>query len=387
MGFRLVGSGGSYPTAFVPPGLPFALSMLYRVVGHSPVAAVLLMCVFGALVPPLLRQLGTMMFGAMVGRTAGWIAVVHPLLVFFSGYVLTEPLFSVMLLASLLASVSWLKQPRAGRALGAGLVWGAAALTRPTALPLPLVVTFWAWIPLGLLLAPRERLRQVGLLLTGVGLVVLPWTLRNAVSLHAFVPITTGGGRSLLDANNAVVWNDPDLRGGATGILTTEPWATRFRGLSEVEVDRRAGREAVAFLVSHVGDWPRMALAKLARFWRWNSATPSTGRWFTGRSWLARALAAVDPLLLWSLGLFPLAAWGLVRTLRGSRRYFQLLPLWVLAAFSLGAVLYWGALRLRVPVEPLVVLYAGVGVSDVLWRARARRIGLALLTAQRHREP
>jgi hypothetical protein len=130
-----------------------------------------------------------------------------------------------------------------------------------------------------------------------------------------------------------------------------------------------------------------MALAKLARFWRWNSATPSTGRWFTGRSWLARALAAVDPLLLWSLGLFPLAAWGLVRTLRGSRRYFQLLPLWVLAAFSLGAVLYWGALRLRVPVEPLVVLYAGVGVSDVLWRARARRIGLALLTAQRHREP
>jgi hypothetical protein len=59
----------------------------------------------------------------------------------------------------------------------------------------------------------------------------------------------------------------------------------------------------------------------------------------------------------------------------------------VLAAFSLGAVLYWGALRLRVPVEPLVVLYAGVGVSDVLWRARARRIGLALLTAQRHREP
>ena len=68
------------------------------------------------------------------------------------------------LLAALLASVAWLKQPRSGRALGVGILWGIACLTRPTALLLPLLVAAWAWLPLGLTTAPRDlgRNRVVG---------------------------------------------------------------------------------------------------------------------------------------------------------------------------------------------------------------------------------
>lgn len=383
MGFTLMGGNAPYPTAFVPPALPWVLSLLYRAAGHSFFAAVLLMCGLGALVPPLLRQLGRAMFGPVVGNWAGWLAVVHPLLVFFSGYVMTESLYSVTLLFALLASVAWIKQPRAGRAFGTGALWGIAALTRPTALPLAVVAALWAWAPLGLALAPGERRRQVGLLLLGVALTVAPWTLRNAVSMHAFVPLTTGGGRSLLDANNPVVWDDDDRRGGAIGVLATEPWATRFRGLSEVEVDRRSGREAIAFLRGRVSDWPRNALAKFARFWRWNALTPSTGTWASGGAGLAQRLQRLDPLLPWSIVFFPLFAWGLVRTLRGTRRLFQLLPLWVIAAATAGSLVYWGALRLRLPIEPMVTLYAAAGLADVIWRVRVRRAGLALISTQR----
>lgn len=383
LGFQLMGANAPYPTAFVPPALPWAMSLLYRAAGHSFFAAVLLMCVFGALVPPLVRLLGRTMFGPAIGNWAGWLAAVHPLMVFFSGYVMTESLFSVMLLLALLASVSWIKQPLAGRAFWSGALWGAASLTRPTALPLALVVAVWAWGPLGLALAPGERRRQLALLLLGVALAVAPWTLRNAAAMHAFVPITTGGGRSLLDANNPVVWDDDDRRGGAIGVLSTEPWATRFRGLSEVELDRRAGREAVAFLRSRVTDWPRNALAKFARYWRWTALTPSTGAWASGRAGLASRLQRLDPLLPWSILFFPLAAWGLARTLRGTRRHFQLLPLWIVAASTLGTLVYWGALRLRVPIEPLVTLYAAAGVADIAWRVRVRRAGLALISRPR----
>ena len=383
LGFQLPGADAPYPTAFVPPGLPWAMSLLYRAAGHSFFDAVLLMCFFGALVPPLLRQLGRSMFGPAVGNWAGWLAAVHPLMVFFSGYVMTESLFSVTLLLALLASVAWIKQPRAGRAFWSGVLWGAASLTRPTALPLALVVALWAWGPLGLLLASGERRRQLALLLLGGALCVAPWTLRNAASLHAFVPLTTGGGRSLLDANNPVVWDDDARRGGAIAVLTTEPWATRFRGLSEVEVDRRAGREAVAFLRARVRDWPRNAWAKFARFWRWTALAPSTGTWASGSAGLAGRLQRLDPLLPWSILFFPLAAWGLARTLRGTRRHFQLLPLWIVAAATLGSIVYWGALRLRVPIEPLVTLYAAAGIADLVWRARVRRAGLALISSQR----
>ena len=382
MGFQL-GTGATYPTAFVAPALPWAVSLLYRAVGHSFFAAVMLMCVFGALVPPLLRQLGRTMMGPVVGLWAGWLAAVHPLLVFFSGYVLTEALFSVTLLLALLSSVAWIKQPRPGRAFWSGALWGAASLTRPTALPLALVVALWAWGPLGLALAPAERRRHVALLLLGVALCVAPWTLRNAAALHAFVPLTTGGGRSLLDANNPVVWDDDARRGGAIAVLSTEPWATRFRGLPEVELDRRAGREAVAFLRSRVADWPRNALAKFARYWRWTALTPSTSPWASGSAGMASRLQRLDPLLPWSILFFPLAGWGVARTLRGTRRHFQLLPLWVVVASTLGALVYWGALRMRVPVEPLVTLYAAAGIADIAWRVRMRRAGLALVTPQR----
>jgi len=216
-GFALTAPAGPYTTAFVPPVVPWVTSLLYHVVGHDYFAAVLLQCVVGALVPLALAAFASAMFGGQVGRLSGWLAAVHPLLVFFSGYLLTETFFCVTLLVALSLSADWVKTPRPGRAFGAGLAWGIAALTRPTALMLPGLVALWAWVPLGLTVAARDRVRQVLLLLLGVALAVGPWTLRNAIALHAFVPITTGAGGALLVSNNPDGWNDPAMRGGADG--------------------------------------------------------------------------------------------------------------------------------------------------------------------------
>jgi 4-amino-4-deoxy-L-arabinose transferase-like glycosyltransferase len=378
LGFQITGATALYPTAKAPL-LPWIVSLLYRVTGHVYFDAILLQCVIGAFVPVVLRALGRSMFGLPVGRIAGWLAVVNPLLVFFSGYLLTESLFCVVMLLALLASVEWLKTPRPGRAFGVGVMWGLACLTRPTAMPLPVVVALWAWAPLSLTVAAGDRLRQVGLVFLGVALTLLPWTIRNAVVLHELVPISTGGGRTLLDANNATVWDDPALRGSAISTATVEPWLSRFKHHSEVEVDRMASREAIAFGLSRWRQWPMIAGAKLARFWRPNALTVSTGRWFQRDSLPDRVLRLLDPLFLWSLVVLPLALWGLVRTQRSTRKHFQLLPLLIIVTFTLGAVVFWGALRMRVPAEPLVVLYAAVGLADVTWRVRLRRAGLALI--------
>jgi len=378
-GFALDGAAGPYPTAFVPPVMPWLTSLLYRVVGHQYFAALLLQCAIGALVPLLLAALGGVTFGLTVGRVAGWLAAVHPLLVFFSGYLLTETAFTATLLLALLASAEWVKTPRAGRALGTGLTWGLAALTRPTALALPFLVAAWAWAPLGLTVPGRERLRQLAMLLLGVALVVGPWTLRNAVALRAFVPVTTGGGRALLDSNNPLVWDDPRARGGANSTYHLEPWAGLFQGRSEPEADAIARREALAFLRSHAGEWPAMAAAKLARFWRLTAEGGGTGAWQREGSALARLRQALDPLLLWSVVVLPCALWGLARTLSGPRRWFQSLGFIVILYFSATATVFWGALRMRVPVEPLVVLFAAAGIEDVRHRWRTRRRGLRLV--------
>jgi 4-amino-4-deoxy-L-arabinose transferase-like glycosyltransferase len=378
MGFQLNGDGALYVTARAPL-LPWLVSLIYRFTGHVYFAALLLQCFIASFIPVLVRQLGHSMFGATTGRVAGWLAVVHPLLVFFSGYLLTESLFCVTVLAALITSVGWLKAPRSARAFGAGLLWGLACLTRPTAMPLPVVVALWAWTPLGFTVRPDVRVRQILMLGLGLALAIAPWTIRNAVALQDFVLITTGGGRTLLDANNARVWDDPVLRGSAISTAEVEPWRSRFHGKSEIEVDRIAGQEAIAFGLSRWREWPEMAGVKFLRFWRLTALTESTGRWYARGSLPDRLLGSVDPLLTWSLIMLPLALWGLVRTVRSTRRHFQLLPLWMILTFTVGSLVFWGALRLRVPAEPMLLLYAGAGATDVLRRVRMRRAGLGLL--------
>ena len=61
--------------------------------------------VMAALVPVLLAHFTRHTFGPGAGRFAGWIAAVNPLMVFFSGYLLTETTFSFFLLLALF--VAW----------------------------------------------------------------------------------------------------------------------------------------------------------------------------------------------------------------------------------------------------------------------------------------
>lgn len=380
LGFSLEGANGPYPTAFVPPVMPWLVSLLYRAVGHDVFAAILLQCAIGATVPLLLHGVVSALAGSPAARAAAWMAAVHPLLVFFSGHLLTEAAFTAALLLALVASLEWVKTPRPARAFGAGVLWGLAALTRPTALPLPLVVAAWAWFPLGLTLERRDRTRQLVLLLLGCALTVAPWTLRNAAEFGAFVPVTVGGGRSLLDANNALVWDDPVQRGGATSVYGLEPYATALRGRSEAEQDAISARLAREFALSRVHEWPRMAGAKLARFWRLSAEAGTTGAWAREGSPLGALLSRLDPLLLASLVTLPLALLGVALTLAGPRRLFQALPLLVIASASLGAVVYWGALRLRAPIEPLVIAYAGIGAAELMRRWRVRRSGLEVVS-------
>jgi 4-amino-4-deoxy-L-arabinose transferase-like glycosyltransferase len=385
-GFAMDSPAGPRLTAWVPPVVPWITSLLYRVLGHRYFAAMLLQCVIGALVPLLLGGFAGALFGGTVGRLSGWIAAVHPLLVFFSGYLLTETTFCATLLLALLFSAEWIKTPRNGRALGAGIAWGLATLTRPTALPLPLLVALWAWQPLGLTVGAGARLRQIALVGLGLALVVGPWTVRNAVTMHAFIPVTTGAGGALMVANNAETWDDPALRGGASSTSYQSALAGEFRGLDEVAVDARARDHAWTFMRGRVGDWPAIAAAKVARFWRLTTQRADTGSWQRPGSPLA-GLLRLDPLLVWSVLTLPFAVWGVVRTLRGSRRWFQALPLLIVLHFTLVTIVFFGSLRMRVPVEPLMALFIALGLDDARRRIRLRASGLRVMDGRREAPP
>ena len=375
LGFSLEAAAGPYPTAMSPPLLPFLVSLLYRVVGHSYFAAVLFQCVIGALIPVLLAALGAALFGAAVGRIAGWLSAVHPLLVAMCGYLLTETLFAATMLLAIAAVVGWVEAPSRVRALGAGIALGVANLARPTILLLPAALLAWAWVPLRAAVPRGERARQFALLLSGVALAIGPWTLRNASVFHAFVPVSSRGGGALLVGNNDIAWYDPARRGGAANEIWFRMGEHEFRGLSELEAQALARSRALEFVRAHAADFPGVALARLLRFWRLSAEGGGTGTWIHPGSPLAPLLRRLDPLFLFSAAVFPLAFWGLFASLRGQHPWLQSLGLWVILYFCLLAVAFFGSLRMRMPVEPLLLLYAAAGIEDVRARARRGRAG------------
>jgi 4-amino-4-deoxy-L-arabinose transferase-like glycosyltransferase len=378
-GFSLSGAGGLYPTAFVPPVVPIWVSLVYRAAGHDYFLALLAQCALGAFLPVALAALGRVLFTSGVGWAAGVLASFYPLLVFFNGYLLTETTFTVTVVLALWATAQWVKAPRLLRAALAGALWGLAALTRPTAVLMPIALLPWLWRPLGVTLERRAHLRQVAALLGVTMLCVLPWTLRNAVALHAFVPLTTGGGRSLLDSNNPYVLDDPRLRGNAVSTLGLPPYAGQLAGLSEVEQDRRSARLAMEFLRERWREWPRLVAYKQARFWRIAAERGTTGHWQAPGSPFVAMLRAVDPLALSFGVLLPFILWGTALALHGPRRWYQSLPIWAIAYFALLAAVYWGSLRMRLPAEPLLVLLGALGLCDV-----RRRLHHLLRGRRRH---
>ena len=127
-----------------------------------------------------------------------------------------EPLAATLLSGAVLAML-WAADRRAPRARG-WLPGGAARGTGDGRGPSTSAVA--VLLALGRLRPRRRRerlaaaaLAQAAVLLAGVAVVVAPWTVRNAVALDRFVPISTGGGQVLFAGTYLPSDGDPERVG------------------------------------------------------------------------------------------------------------------------------------------------------------------------------
>ena len=234
------------PTAAWPPGYSFLLSLLYRMTGPSPTAAGVANALFGAATCVLVWRLGARLGGRPVGLGAAALVAVYPGQILFVPLVLSETLFTCLVCALLVAATALLDpaeehDPRWWLAWGVGV--GLTSLVRAESLALVLV-------PLATR-AGRDR-RAVVAVALGAMLALAPWTLRNARVFGAFVPTSTGFGRTLWIGHNPI----------ATGGMTTDIQAAMQRRMAaggltpatpadELAVDRGLRADAVAFALAH----------------------------------------------------------------------------------------------------------------------------------------
>ncbi len=320
-------------------GLPFALT-------GSLVAVQYLQCLVGATLVPALGLLGRRGFGERAGLAAAGLGAIYPELVWFGSHFWAETLFTVLLWWAIERVAASDARASAAAALGAGMLFGLAILTRETVLYfLPLAALWLAWGRPG-------GLRRAALLVAASLLVVVPWTVRNYLVFDALVPVSTAGALNLWQGNTRMSRQE----------VYEEHWAVHGR-IAQYQHARRRALEAI---LERQPLWILEKLrSELPAFWAAH-AQPivhiERGAYGSVRRPLA--LGAVALVLVPYLAVLILFVIGLLRLPPG--RVPQLVLAFLLFYVLLHVAAH-GYPRYRLPAMPALLLVAGHALST--WRA------------------
>lgn len=268
---------------------------------------------------------------------AAALVLFNPFLIYFSGLILSETLFTAML-----AWGMWLMLRGTRRAWFVGLcIIAASVLVRPSAILLPIVCAAVAAVQSGRLRTCSGRI-VVALLMTVVAL--LPWAIRNRMhpQIRSWIWTTTNSGM--------VQWDG--LHPGADG-SSDQRFVRAIPELStmtEVEQDRylsRLSRQSALADPLRIG---KLGVKKVARTW---SPIPLSSEY--GRPiYQIIAIAFAGPFYMMLL----LGLWRM--NLPRSAKVLLLAPA---LYFTVVHALTVGSLRYRVPVEPLLAIVAASGIA------------------------
>jgi 4-amino-4-deoxy-L-arabinose transferase-like glycosyltransferase len=402
------------------PLYPGFIAAVVGLIGQDLASLALAQHLLGLLVVGLTYALGRATFGRMAALLASLLVALNGSLLISEHTVTTETLFITLLTLAGLVGVLALRRGLWWLFPLGGAVLGLAALTRPVALGL------LPGLPLTLLLQRppvRVWLGRCALYGLGVALVLLPWMIRNYLTLQVFS--TEGAlGQTLVGRtvrHDGFVFIDPSaapdlddrrqrarelMQQAADGRSFITPLRRRLmqeQGLTELQANQLMRDLAVEAIIRQPGYY----LAGTARFFvqlasgeterlrdSWQSRRDSDAR----EEWEShpeiagllgpptelqeRQFAAANRLsTIFQPGRFgppilALCAVGLATTLlaRDRRRPALMLALWAIALLLVAVAFVGPVLRYRYPAEPFLAVLAAGGLTTLVgWGQRLRR--------------
>jgi hypothetical protein len=232
-------------------------------------------------------------------------------------------------------------------------------------------------VPLALLawsVRPRLSLRSLAapaLLVVAAALTVAPWTIRNAVVMHAFIPVTTQSGYTLAGAYNDAARLDP-REPGAWRVASADPAYARLLAdhPDEVTLNGRLESKATRYIGDHPGYVPTVFAWNVRRFLHLGSYA------FARRSYAAYGLPrrAQDIAIL---SFYPLLVLMLAGIAVGAVRRVPW-AVWLFPATMLTVLFIEAGMRFRAPIEPFMALLAAVAIERGASAVAARRSGRAV---------
>jgi 4-amino-4-deoxy-L-arabinose transferase-like glycosyltransferase len=347
---------GVQPTAYRPPGYPFLLMPVYSITGGSVLAMrfvgvlALVGCVW------LIYRLGRRIGSPAVGAVAAVVLACYPLGIYTATALYPQIPALFLLLAQIefgLRAVSASGGARVGYVFASGVAGGLLAITVPNFAVSVFVVLLWlGWRN------RRAAWRTAAAILVVVAVVPGVWCVRNIVSLHAFVPVSTNDGINLLLGNS-----EHTTAGGGTNVdISRYDQEAKAKHLDEVGINDFFSQSAVGWIKANPADAAVLFVKKVANNFAYSSEMATSGQ---GGS-------ASDLLL--AVTYYPLLALALWRVISARRRPLtaeEKLAVGLIVLNLLLLAVFFTRLRFRVPLDALTILPAASAFVHLL-RSRVK---------------
>ena len=349
------------------PLYPYFLGTLYAIAGRSLLTARVFQALIGTAACALLALTARRLYSERAGLIAGLGLALYAPAVFFDGLI-QKSVLDVFFVCLVLSIVSGLvdEPNKRSRWFWLGVSLGGLTLTRENALAIVGAILLWppgpseSW-------RSQQRVRHAGLLVLGLAVVLLPVAARNRIVGGEWHLTTSQFGPNLYIGNNPNADGTyAALREGRGSAEFERQDATEIaeaaagRPLSAGEVSSFWVSRTAEFVRSQPGAWLALMGRKAALVWnRTEFVDTESQASYEDSSSVLRVLAPVGHFGI----LVPLAVLGIIATWRDRSRAKVYLAIAITYAASL--VLFYVSARYRLPLVPLLILFAAAGLASL----------------------
>jgi 4-amino-4-deoxy-L-arabinose transferase-like glycosyltransferase len=307
----------------------------------------------GVLICLLVDLIGRRVVDEITGLVGAALAAVYGYFIYYNVALMTETFFIVLVLFSLYLGLELKEKPVLARWALLGLALGVAGLLRQTILlfvPFLLLWLFWelkkSGVPWWYFAVP----------IVIIVLLIAPWTIRNYVVYHRFLPLNSNAGYAFYASNH------PHLGTHWSNDSIVVPVPEELAGKNEAELNQALTRKGMEFILADPGRYLWLTLNKTLEYFKfWPSSDSSR-------------ISNLNRVL--SFGLYlPFMLLGLYLSFS---RWRNFVPLYLFMIIHTAIhLLSWPSLRYRLPVDAVLMVFAGLTIIELAKQLKTWRRGFS----------
>lgn len=337
------------------------LVFVYFVFGSNPIVArVLQAIIVGILHPYIAYRIGEKVFNKTIGLASASITAIYVYFFYYGAALMTEPFYITAILFTLYFALQLAEHTDRKRDIELGLALGVSigitvVLRQVFLLFIPFLF-LWMWI------VRFKSNRKLPLLPTALSMAVIvsfiiPITLYNYSRFGSFVLLNTNSGYAFFWGNNPIYGTE------FIPILPTKTYQEMIpqevRHLDEAALDRELLKRGIQFVMDDPMRYIQLSLSRIPPYFMF---------WYSSESSTLSNISRIS-----SFGIFlPFMLYGLFLGIKRNRTGLFLSNAGLLIIFAIvysGVhILTWTLIRYRLPVDAVLILFAGLGLVELAQR-------------------